>query len=67
MIQEPFDKIAITILTDPTNDEFWLSMGTPLNPHGYCNFVFILIEDSSILMSKVSFEINWENLTANKF
>ena len=50
---------------DPENGEFLASYGIPFLLHEYEFFICLLIEVLSILMTNVSPEINWENLTAN--
>ena len=66
LIQDPFEQIAIMMLTDPRNKVALASIGAPLIPQEYLSFVFRFIDDSSMLTSNVSFVICFANFTANK-
>ena len=45
LINDPFNQIAVIILTYPLNKVFWKTIGTPLKPQEYFEFVFLFIND----------------------
>ena len=66
LIQDPFEQMTITILTDSLKHTFLVSIGVPLNPQKYLSMKLLLIDDSSTLINNVSFVIYFENFTAKR-
>ena len=64
LIESPVDQIAVTRLNDPAKGEFWASIGRPLIPQEYIDFMWRLMLLSSTFTIKVSVSIICENLIA---